>query len=132
MERLGTNGPGFTIDEEEDIRLDLPYFGNVPGEVEVDCWRIGCGNINRLSVGGMLHKDNGALFQDIINHNLDVVKLQELGLNWNEVNFKERFQGRLDHWMEPGQTKSVVGWDRRMLCKENYNGVALEYWLIER
>ena len=93
----------------EDVRIELPYFGNVPGEVEENCWRILCGNINRISVGGKDHKDNGALFQDMINHSGDVTLLQEVGLNWKFLGFKERMQARLDQWMEPGQTKSVMG-----------------------
>ena len=90
-------------------RSGLPYFGNVPGEVADDCWRIGCVNIGRISVGGKLHKDNGALFQDIVNHELDVVLMQEVGLKWSSMKYEERFQARLDHWLEPGQTKSVMG-----------------------
>ena len=90
----------------------------MPGEVEEECWRIGCGNVGRISVGGKLHKDNGALFQDMINHNLDVALLQELGINWDYVGFQEGLQARLDEWMEPGQTKSVAACNRKDAVKK--------------
>ena len=91
----------YTALDRRDDWFYSDYFGHLAGLVPEDCWRIACININRLPAD--FHSgDHSIFFQDIINYNLDVVLMQEVGLNWNEVGLEKNFQARLDAYMEPG------------------------------
>ena len=93
------------------------YFGHLAGLVPRDCWRIACININRLPAD--FHSgDHSIFFQDIINYNLDVVLMQEVGLNWREVGLGQNFQSRLDTYLEPGQTCSHMGWNCKTASRD--------------
>ena len=52
------------------------------------------------------------LFQDITNWELDILALQEVGVNWSVVPYNDQLQQRLDQWFEPGSTKSFLSHNR--------------------
>ena len=108
-----------TLIDENDDWYWMDYFGHLAGDVPDDCWRIGCININRLPEDPD-SADHSIFFQDIINYNLDVVLMQEIGLNWRPVGLSRNFQSRLDKHFEPGQTCSRMGWNEVAASSTNH------------
>lgn len=75
-----------------------------------DWFRVGCININNLPVNKDEDK-NGAFFTDTANYQLDILLMQEIGINWSLCKRKDSFQERLNEWYEKGQSCSKMGWN---------------------
>ncbi len=65
-----------------------PYCGHAPGPVPSHCFRAGSGNIANLPLyKGEPGNDN--LFQAVINFEIDLLMIQETGVNWLVLKCRE-------------------------------------------
>ena len=70
-----------------------PYYGDIPGPAKRDWFRIGCLNVNNISpygkgLGPRVYSTEGkdeGICKTIMDLHLDVLLLQELGVNWSKV-----------------------------------------------
>ena len=87
---------GQTEEEEEYIE---PYFGDLPGLVHPDHFRIAGININNLP----LYKNDGKneqLFQAITQYDIDITLFQEVGINWHAIPRSDTWKERVKEWVK--------------------------------
>jgi len=89
------------------LQETAPYFGDDPLEVEEDCFRLACGNIHNITAQPQ-EAACEELCRSIANLGLDVVLLQEMGVNWSVMGYTDQFQQRMNEWFEKGQTCSYA------------------------
>ena len=94
------------INEEE----NEPYFGDLPGPVHRNHFRIGGVNINNLPFDKRDQK-NEQLFKAILKFGLDITLIQELGINWRHCSRESSFRERIDEWLDNSITKSKVNFN---------------------
>ena len=92
--------------ELEDYEEDTPpYFGHAPGDVPDGWFRVASINLDNLPRSANEPKKE-ELFKAVCNFQIDVLPMQETGVNWQLVSYKDSFQQRLNEFFEPGQTCS--------------------------
>ena len=97
-----------TYNSDDDLSTlydDSPYFGDIPEPVERGCMRLGNININNLPIYTD-HPDNEKLFRDIIKWNIDVLLMQETGVNWSVLPDADKWRVRVDKFFGPRRTCS--------------------------
>ena len=71
------------------------------GEVDEQCFRLATLNVNNL----LLYKDEGKdeqLFSDLRRHEIDIILLQEIGVNWSQVSRHNQLMERACFSFEEG------------------------------
>jgi exonuclease III len=84
-----------------------PYYGDHPGPVKPDHFRIANINLNNISPYNDSSCDE-SLFYATNAHDIDVLCMQEIGCNWTNIPQKDSFQKRLDTYYQPRNAKSRV------------------------
>ena len=83
----------------------------MPSEVDENTLRIGSVNVNNVSPYADAERDQ-KLFQAIIDTEVDILLMQEIGVNWSKVPRTKQWQTRCDSVFEPGVTKSRLSFNR--------------------
>jgi hypothetical protein len=97
--------------EEED-----PYFGDIPGPKRLTHFRLGCLNVNRVSPyrdpsGERYFSDevkHEEIFRVVDQQHLDVVLMQEVGVNWSRVSRENQWKARAAVQLNPAHTRSYM------------------------
>ena len=84
------------------IDSDDSYFGDIPREKPRRCFRVGCLNVNNLSpyaqgLGPKIYSTEGKdeqLCQAVRDLQIDVLLLQETGVNWHKVGSDHQWKSR--------------------------------------
>ena len=87
------------------IESSLPYFGDTPGRIRSDTFHLGNINIDNLPLTAH-HSDNHRLFSAIQDFGLDVLLLQELGINWSRLSRAHQWKARADQYLDSSHVKS--------------------------
>jgi hypothetical protein len=99
-----SQGPRASDDCDGEGANDIvPYFGDKPGPITEDHFRIGSINLNNTlqDVEG-----DERLFRDIIRMDIKVLCMQEVGCNWAVIPKHQAFQERLNRVFGPHDTRS--------------------------
>ena len=98
----------------QDIEDNPPYFGDFPRKVKRDCLRIASLNINRLQERINNPKDE-ILFKSINQYDIDILNLQEVGLNWYNIPRHDNWHSRTDLHLkaEMGRIQSKMSHNTR-------------------
>ena len=96
--------------EEEEDYIE-PYFGDLPGLVQQDHFCIGGININNLPLTKSEGK-NEELFQAVLQYDIDVLLMQELGVNWSAVSRSNSWKERATEWINPYELRTTVNHNR--------------------
>jgi exonuclease III len=104
-------------DNDENNDTIPPYFGHPPDMLDPNDLRIASINIDNLPPFREQPKDE-ALFQATADLEIDVLLLQETGINWSSLGQTDQFQSRLDNWFEPGQTSCYMSHNRQDMNRD--------------
>ena len=80
------------------------------GEVEEQCFRLATLNTNNLSP----YKDEGKdeqLFSDLKRHEIDIILLQEIGVNWSQVSRQHQLMERTRFSFEEGTFRTRLSYN---------------------
>lgn len=86
-----------------------PYFGDPPRRVRADRFRIA--NINLDNLPKEMNKDKDEqLFRAIVQYDINILTMQELGLNWSRVSRDHSWHERVKEYLkqDASQTKSKM------------------------
>ena len=97
---------------EEHQNKSSPYFGDHPGRVEDNTFRLASINVNRLSPYRGDAKDE-RFFGDIEAYDLNIIALQEHGVNWSLTDSDNQLQNRLNTYFLRGQTSCFLSHNSR-------------------
>ena len=86
-----------------------------------DTLRIGSINVNNVSPYADEERDS-KLFQAIIDTEVDILLMQEIGVNWSAIPRSKQWQNRCDKVFEPGLTKN------RLSCNRNDPAKTARQW----
>ena len=89
---------------------DNTYFGDPLGEVEDGCFRIASINVNNLSPYKDESKDE-QLFSDIKRNELDIILMQEIGVNWSQVSRPNQLRERAKFSFEEGTFRTKLSFN---------------------
>jgi exonuclease III len=100
--------------EEED-----PYFGDIPGPERLTHFRLGCLNVNRVSPyrdpsGERYYFDevkHEEIFRVVEQQHLDVVLMQEVGVNWSRVLRENQWKAQAAVQLNPAHTRSYTSYN---------------------
>jgi len=95
---------------------NAPYFGDLPGKVRSQHFRIGSINLDNLST----NKDDDKheqLFTAINNYKLDITLMQEVGVNWSAIPQEHGWKKRIDESLDSSQAKSYMGYNKQTINK---------------
>ena len=92
-----------------------PYFGDLPRKLAKNCIRVGSINLDNLSQyeGKTKNPKDEQLFTSINNYEINILMMQELGLNWDAVNHADQWRERVKANLEYQQTKSYVSHNKQ-------------------
>ena len=92
------------IEEEEEggIWEDAPYFGHVPTGVGEGYFQVGSINIHNLKhYKGS--PDDEQIFKAMKQMELNLVAMQETGVNWSVVSREDQWRARMNEHLDPSQ-----------------------------
>ena len=96
---------------------EAPYFGDLPGKVRSQHFRIGSVNLNNLAT--VIDDDKHAkLFTAINTYGIDIMLMQEVGVDWTAIPRKDGWRARVCESLEITQTKSYMGYNKQAIAKE--------------
>ena len=98
-----------------------PYYGDIPGPEKRNWFRIGCLNVNNISpygkgLGPRVYSTEGKdeeICKTIMDLHLDVLLLQELGVNWSKVRAVNQWKRRMAEFLDPNHTRSFLSCNKR-------------------
>jgi exonuclease III len=90
---------------ESDPEVTPPYYGDHPGIVKEDHFRIASINLNNISPYNDSSCDE-RLFHATDSRDIDILCMQEVGCNWSNIPQKASFQNRLNKYFQLHNTKS--------------------------
>ena len=83
------------------------YFGHILSEVQPGTFRVATINVNNLSTFSNDAKDL-AFSSDIQRCELDVVLVQEIGVNWSKLDRRNQFHERMKDHFEQGTMRAKL------------------------
>ena len=82
------------------LQDDAPYFGHAPLKVPNGCFRVGSVNVANLPIYKSEAK-NEQLFRHVLKYDLDILLMQEVGVNWAVLAPQDGWHQRLHDFFEP-------------------------------
>lgn len=111
------NEEEYEENQEQQDTQESPYFGDLPGKVKSQHFRIGSVNLNNLAP--VLDDDKHAkLFTAINTYGIDIMLMQEVGVDWSAIPRKDGWHARVSESLEVKQTKSYMGYNRQAIAKD--------------
>ena len=95
------SAPTTTHDDDD----GLIYQGDFFGPKKSDSLRLVCLNLNNFPVDIEEPKEV-SLFQVILEHGIDILLMQELGLHWSNLSKSKQWRTRVDKYLNPKCTKT--------------------------
>lgn len=95
---------------------DEPYFGDIPGSENARRFRVGCLNVNNLSpyaqgLGPKVYSTEGkdqGVCKAVKDLHIDVLLMQELGVNWAKVGMEHQWKARAGVYLDPNHIRSYM------------------------